>query len=745
MWEKRLNTAEMLQLKSLYTDLRRHSSDVCSIDDVVRIRELISNAHDEQKFIRDKFGFHPIIQCLDTADTLCTAVTADREMIIAIILFRLLRDEIITEQYISEEWGTEIMRLIDGLIKVNSVYRNSSVMATENYRNLVLALASDIRVIIIMIIDRLALMRSINHHPDDEAVKDVAIEAGRLYAPLAHMLGLYAIKGELEDLSLKYTNRDVYTRIAKKLNETKKHRDAYIAEFIEPVKKALLDAGLKFDIKGRTKSIHSIWNKMKKQQTDIENIYDLFAIRIILDVDMTDNPKVNRQREHTACWSAFSTIISMYKPNPTRIKDWLTVPKSNGYESLHTTVFGPQNKMVEVQIRTQRMDAVAERGVAAHWKYKGIKNEHYIDDLMTHVREMLENSTSGSLDTMRQLNLDVMDREVYVFTPKGDLYKLPGGATLLDFAFAIHSKIGCKCTGGRVNGKSSKLNYKVKSGDTIEIFTSQNQLPKQDWLNIAITSKARNKIRQSLNDQNSQAVELARELLQRRFKNRKIDVAEATLMKLIKKLGYKTVTDFYLAISNNTLNVNDVIANYESLEEKAEEITTDHTSAEEFTLINNTDDNPTTSNDIFIIGDNNVKGLNYKLSKCCNPVHGDKVFGFVSSEGVIKIHRDNCPNAEHIKTKYPYRIITTRWAGKTGNQFVTTLRIVGQDDIGIVTNITSIISKESKASLRNISIDSHDGLFHGYLVIGVESTEILTQLIKKILTVKGVKNVERSN
>ncbi|MDE7410487.1 MAG: RelA/SpoT family protein [Paramuribaculum sp.] len=748
MWEKRLNTAEQLQLKSLYTDLRRHSFDVCSIEDIVRLRELIINAHDEMLLSRDSFGFHPIIRSLDTADTLCTYIEPDREMIIATILFQLLQNNVIESEYIAKEWGADVARLVEGLSKVHSVDHKSSGNSAENYRNLMLALASDIRVIIIMIIDRLALMKSINHHPDVSSVKEMAIEAARLYAPLAHMLGLYAIKGELEDMSLKYTNRDIYTRIAKKLNETKKHRDAYIAQFIEPVKRSLTEANLNFDIKGRTKSIYSIWNKMIKQHTDIENIYDLFAIRIIIDIEPIENEseKDTKTREHTACWTAFSIVTNMYQPNPKRIKDWLTVPKSNGYESLHTTVFGPDNKMVEVQIRTRRMDAVAERGVAAHWKYKGIRTEHYIDEMMTHVREVLEDSASGSgsLDTMRQLNLDVMDREVYVFTPKGDLYKLPNGATLLDFAFAIHSKLGCKCTGGKVNGKSSKLNYKLKNGDTIEIFTSQNQLPKHDWLNIVTTSKARNKIRQSLNDQNSQAVDIARELLQRRFKNRKIDVEEAVLMKLIKKLGYKTVTDFYLAISNNTLDVNDVIANYETLEDKPDD-TSERTSAEEFTLQNNIDESTTSSNnDIFIIGDN-VKGLNFKLSKCCNPVHGDKVFGFVSSEGVIKIHRDNCPNAEHIKSKYPYRLIATRWAGKTGNQFVTTLRIVGQDDIGIVTNITSIISKESKASLRNISIDSHDGIFHGYLVIGVETIDVLSQLIKKILTVKGVKNVERSN
>jgi len=734
MGENNLTDTELTQLKSLYTELRRNSYDVCTHANVKKLRSIIDSAYSENKFHRDRFGFHPLLMSLDTANTMCQSLGPDRDMILSIILFRLVQEGIISSDEVLSGWNEDVASLVNGLVKIQSLYKNSGVIVTENFRNLMLTFAEDIRVVIIMIIDRLALMKSLNHHPDEIAVKEVAMEAGRLYAPLAHMLGLYKIKGELEDMSLKYTNRDMYTRIARKLNETKKHRDAYIASFIKPVKEALEQEGMKFDIKGRTKSIYSIWNKMIKQHTDVENIFDLFAIRIILDVE--------RVREHSECWLAYSVVTNLYQPNPARLKDWLSVPKSNGYESLHTTVFGPEGKMVEVQIRTKRMDEIAEKGVAAHWKYKGVKSEKYIDELMTRVREILENTDSGPLASIRELKLGTYDKEVYVFTPKGDLYKLPMGATLLDFAFAIHSKVGCSCIGGKVNDKSCKITYVLKSGDTVEILTSPNQAPKQDWLSIVTTSKARNKIRQAINEIQNRAGELAKEKLQRRFKNRKIEPDEAVMMKLIKKLGYKTVTEFYNAIALEELDVNDVIAEYESVYDR-QDVVGERTSAEEFTLQKAADENENTG-EIFVIGDN-VKGINYKLSKCCNPVHGDNVFGFVSAEGVVKIHRENCPNAAHIKSKYPYRLISTKWAGKTGNQFVSTIRVVGYDDIGIVTNITSIISKESRASLRNISIDSHDGLFHGYLVIGVESTEILTHLIKKILTVKGVKDVQRGN
>ncbi|MDE5786187.1 MAG: TGS domain-containing protein, partial [Duncaniella sp.] len=489
-----------------------------------------------------------------------------------------------------------------------------------------------------------------------------------------------------------------YTKIARELNATKVTRDAYIADFIAPLKERIDATGLKYEIKGRTKSIFSIWNKLRRQKVEMKDIYDLFAIRIILDVPL--------EQEKAECWKVYSIVADMYTPNPARMKDWLSIPKSNGYESLHTTVLGPGEKWVEVQIRTRRMDLIAEKGLAAHWKYKGIKSESNLDSWMNNIRDILE-TAEGPMELMKNFKMDLYSNEVFVFTPKGDLYKLPEGATVLDFAFNIHSKLGCTCVGGRVNGRNRKLNYKLKSGDTVEISTSPQHMPKLDWLNFVVTSKARTKIRQSIKELEHRSAELGKELLMRRFKNRKIDIDEGMLMRTIKRLQFKTVTDFYNEIAAERLNINDVIAQYEQTERELHADSKERTSAEEFEL-RPVDEREQESGDVLIIGDN-VKGINYRLAKCCNPIYGDDVFGFVSSEGVIKIHRCDCPNAANIRLKYPYRIITTRWSGKAGTQFTATLRIVGQDDIGIVTTISSIINKEKDVTLRDISVSSHYG------------------------------------
>ncbi len=726
MNELNFTDSERLALHSLYRSLRVATAGIIAENEVKALRKSVAGSVESGMLSRTRFNRHPVIHSLATALELCNSMGANRNMVLAILLYNLGADE-----YDCDE---DVMALIRGLRKVSSLYSKQATVKSDNFRKLLLTFAEDIRVIIIMIVDRLVLMRAINHHPAEDMVREVAFEASYLYAPLAHRLGLYKIKSDLEDMSLKYTDRDMYSRIARKLNETKKSRDAYIESFIAPVKSALERQGLKFDIKGRTKSIYSIWNKMKKQNTDLEHIYDLFAIRIILDV-----PK---EKERPECWLAYSVVTDMYTPNPARLKDWLSIPKSNGYESLHITVKGPQNKWVEVQIRSRRMDEIAEKGIAAHWKYKGIKSESNLDTWMNHVRDILETADSGPMELMKNMKMDMYNKEVFVFTPKGDLYKLPLGATVLDFAFNIHSALGCRCIGGKVNGKSRKLNHKLNSGDTVEILTSTSQTPKLDWLQFLVTSKARSKVRQAVNEQTNRSAEFGKELLQRRFKNRKIDVEEAVLMRVIKKLGFKTVTDFYNALSSEQIDVNDIIAEYELLVQKNES-GQEARSAEEFQLITS-DEEKDTDSDVLVIG-NDVKGINYRLAKCCNPIYGDDVFGFVSAEGIIKIHRKNCANAANIYARYPYRVISTRWSGKLGQQFGTTLRVVGHDDIGIVTNITSIINKEKDVALRSISIESHDGLFNGFLVVGVTNIESLNQIIKKIKTVKGVKDVQRSN
>ncbi len=732
-----LTDEEILALPLYYAELLRGVRDVAAEGDCHRMRQTVAKFVADGYLMRDKFGICHLTRSLQTAIAFCNRVSPDRNIVAAILLYKFCGAGALSVEQVATDWNEDVAKLVRGLLKATSLYTRGASVDSENFRRLLMTFAEDIRVIIIMIVDRLVLMRLVNHHPDERRVKDLAYEANYLYASLAHRLGLYSIKSDLEDMSLKYTDRETYTSIARQLNERKKERDLYIDSFIKPVKEKLTQAGLTFDIKGRTKSIFSIWNKLRKQKTDIDHIYDLFAIRIIIDTPP--------EKEKSDCWMAYSLITDMYRPNPSRMKDWISIPKSNGYESLHITVAGPGGKWVEVQIRTRRMDLVAEKGLAAHWRYKGIKSEGGLDAWMNNVRDILETADSGPMELVRNFKMDVYDKEVFVFTPKGDLYRLPAGATLLDFAFNIHTKLGAACTGGLVNGKNEKLNYKLRSGDTVEIQTSASQQPKQDWLNIVVTSKARTKIRQTLKERESRTADLGREMLQRRFKNRKIAIDEARLSRLIKKLGYKNSTDFFREIADEKLDVNTVADRYVAAD-TAQEASAGHVSADEFVLSQSSDEassrQGSDSDDVLVIG-NDVKGLNYKFARCCNPIYGDDVFGFVSSDGVIKIHRTDCPNAPAMRQRYPYRIISTKWSGKIGEQFAATLRVVGRDDIGIVTNITSVINKEKNTILRTIAIDSHDGLFQGTLVIGVSDNAVLKSLIKKIKTVKGVRDVER--
>lgn len=723
---------------SAFRELRIALADDLSYPEIRRIEDIIKGGIAAGKAHRDKYGINPSVRHLNTALLLSRYVGADRNMIIATLLYQICSDDYFSREDVKAEFGDDVRSIIHGLKNVADLYKKQTTQRDENFSKLMMAFAENIRVIIIMIVDRLALMKAINHHPNQKFVFDIASESLYLYAPLAHRLGLYKIKSELEDMSLKYTNRDLYTQIAHKLNESKQERDKYIAEFIAPIKKKLEDDGFKFEIKGRTKSIYSIWNKMRKQNAELKDIYDLFAIRIIIDTPL--------KNERSDCWKAFAIVTDMFKPNPSRLKDWISIPKSNGYESLHTTVTGPGQRWVEVQIRTQRMDEIAEKGLAAHFKYKGVKSEKSLDDWMANVRDLLETSGKDTPEIMKKMNMDVYDKEVFIFTPKGDLFRLPLGATILDFAFAIHSKIGCTCIGGKVNGKTHKINYELKNGDTVEVLTSSTQQPKQQWLSIVTTSKAKNKIRQSLNEISNRSAEFAKELLQRRFKNRKIEIEEAILTKVIKRLGYKTATDFYNEISSEKLDIGQIVDSYVALKEKEDETQqiASSRSAQEFVMqppaLSSSE-----SSDVVIIGEG-IKGINFKLSKCCMPIQGDDIMGFIASDGAIKIHKRGCPNARHLMNRYPYRTIKAAWSEIVGgNQFAVPLSIIGNDDIGIVNNITSLITKEKSVSLRSIAIDSNDGLFQGRLVVGVNDTVSLNNLIKKITAIKGVKDVRRNN
>ena len=671
-----------------------------------------------------------------TAEILTEEIGLKGDAIQAVHLIPDVEEGKITMEEVGELYGESVVRILQVLDRIHQLYQKNPVVESENFRNLLLSFAEDMRVILIMIADRVNLMRQIRDTDNVEAKMAVSQEAAYLYAPLAHKLGLYKLKSELEDLSLKYLEHDAYYAIREKLNETKASRDAYIERFIGPIEEKVKAAGIKCHIKGRTKSIHSIWQKMQKQKCAFEGVYDLFAIRIIIDCP--------EEQEKMQCWQAYSIVTDMYQPNPKRLRDWLSVPKSNGYESLHITVLGPEQKWVEVQIRTERMDEVAERGVAAHWRYKGVKGESGLDEWLTNIRSMLEHA--DGLEAMDQFKMDLYEDEVFVFTPRGDLLKFPVGATVLDFAYHIHSKVGNQCTGGRINGRVVPIRYPLKSGDQIEVLTSANQKPRQEWLKIVKTSRAKSKIRLALKETQVKDGLFAKEMLARKFKNRKIEMEDSIMFHVVKKMGFKEVSDFYKQIADGILDTNDVIEKYIELKEGEKVVTGDNVarSAEEFVL----DESKVAGlnvpmNDDVLIIDRNLKGIDYQLARCCSPIYGDSVFGFVTINGGIKIHRTDCPNAPELRRRYGYRIVKAKWSGKGSSQYSITLRIIGNDDIGIVNNLTSIISKDEKLVLRSINIDSHDGLFSGNLEVMLDDTSRLETLIKKLRTVKGVIQVDR--
>ena len=719
----------------LLSYLRKQVANTLEPDDLAKLKEHLLSAIESGLIKRDVFGLNPILHGLQTAKIAVDEIGLRRDSVLAIMLYESASSGFLTIEETQEKFGDNVAHILRGLIKVQELYKKNPVIESENFRNLLVSFAEDMRVILIMIADRVNVMRQIRDTKALEAKHEVAEEASYLYAPLAHKLGLYKLKSELEDLSLKYLEHDAYYMIKDKLNATKAARDAYISRFIGPIKEKLEAAGFKFHMKGRTKSIHSIWQKMKKQKCGFEGIYDLFAIRIILD-----SP---RDKEKMQCWQVYSIVTDMYQPNPKRLRDWLSVPKSNGYESLHITVLGPENKWVEVQIRTERMDEIAEHGLAAHWRYKGIKSEGGIDEWLANIRAALENN--DDLQMMDQFKLDLYEDEVYVFTPKGDLFKFPKGATVLDFAYLIHSEVGNHCVGGKINGKTVQMRETLHSGDTVEVMTSKTQEPKYEWLNIVKTSKAKSKIRLALKEAQVKNMVYAKELIERRFKNKKIEYEEGLMNKLVKKMGFKEASDFYSQIVSGKLDVNNVIDHYVALRDHDQAVAAGGApthSADEFEF-DAEESNVNTQGDDVLVIDKNLKGIDYTLAKCCHPIYGDPIFGFVTVNGGIKIHRQNCPNAAELRNRFGYRIVKAAWSGKGSSQYYITLRVIGNDDIGIVSNITNIISKEEKIVMRSINIDSKDGLFSGNLVVLLDDTSKLQTLIKKIKAVKGVIQVTR--
>jgi len=729
------NPKERTQFLSLYRRLLRIESDSLNADDLDKIKAHLRATAQNGKVQRDIFGLNPLLKDLQTATILAEEIGMKRASMFAVILNDSVRSGDLTIEEVKKRFGEDVARIVHGLIRVQELYTKSPTIESENFKKLLLTFAEDMRVILIMIADRVNIMRQIRDTDNDEARRQVSLEAQSLYAPLAHKLGLYTLKSELEDLSLKYLEHDIYYMIREKLSQTKRSRDAYIEAFIGPLEQKLKAAGLKFHIKGRTKSIHSIYQKMKKQHCPFEGVYDLFAIRVILDSNYEDEKK--------ECWQVYSIVTDMYQPNPNRLRDWLSVPKSNGYESLHITVMGPGGKWVEVQIRTERMDEIAERGLAAHWRYKGIKGETGLDDWLTSVRERLESSDATDTEAMDQFKMDLYEDEVFVFSPSGDLHKFPKGATVLDFAFHIHTKLGSTCIGARVNGKNVPIKQVLHSGDQVEIITQSTQTPKQGWLQYVVTSKAKVKIRQALKEIVARQSAIAKEELERKMKNRKIEFNESIMMQLIKRMGFKIITDFYQSIADGALDVNQIIEQYLEQIRRDSESDTTVRSAEEFSLQKVGTPERTPNDDVLVIQED-MKGLKFQLARCCHPIYGDDVFGFVSVSGGIKIHRMDCPNAPSLRQRYGYRIVKARWAGKSGQQYPISLRVIGNDDIGIVTNITSVINKEEGIQLRSVNIDAHDGLFSGTLTIMVSDTSKLDALVKKLRVVKGVKQVNRS-
>ena len=719
----------------VYRELVRAARPLFEAEDWSRLKGLLREGIAKGAYAQDAHGIDTLDRCIRTGTVIVEKTGLKKASLLTALFDPMVQQVLIAPEDFRKQFGEDAAGLIQGMCRVKELYSKHDSIADENFRKLLVSFAEDVRVIICLIADRYVLMKMLAGSDDNDYRLHVTEECRLLYIPMAHRLGLYAIKSEMEDMVVKYEHRDVYDDIARQLNETKRAREAYIQSFIGPVKAKLEEAGLKFTIKGRTKSISSIWNKMKAQNTTLDHIYDLFAIRIILD-----SPA---DKEKAQCWQVYSIVTDMYQPNPKRLRDWLSVPKSNGYESLHITVNGPENRWVEIQIRTRRMDDIAERGLAAHWSYKGIKSEGAADSIMAGIREILEHNTNPD-ELRKDFALDMYQEEIFVFTPNGEVRQLPKGATVLDFAFSIHSKLGLTCVGARVGGRNVRISHKLQSGDTVEVLTSSTQTPKQDWLNIAVTSRARMRIRQGINEIRNREAQAGKELLQRRFKNRKIDISESDMSRLIVRMGFKGQTPFFHALMEDEISVDDVLKVYEEMHAQGEQ---EVHSAQDFDIEKTfveTEKKAAQDSDVLVIGDN-LTGIDFKMAGCCHPIYGDDVTGFVSINGGIRIHRSSCPNLMRMRERYPYRIVRARWSGKSGSQYSITLNVVGQDDIGIVSNISSIINKEPDTLLRSISIDSNGGLFQGHLTVLVSDLSSLDRLVKKLKQIKGVREVERIN
>jgi len=720
-----------------YRSLIRYCSKKTDAIEKKSIRRAFEMANEAHFGMRRKSGEPYILHPIEVAKISTKEIGLGSVGVICALLHDTVEDTELTLTDIERAFDKQVSNIVNGLTKISGIFDLENSLQAENFRKLILTLADDVRVILVKIADRLHNMRTLESMPEHKQIR-IASETKFLYAPLAHRLGLYAIKSELEDLSMKYTDRDTYKNIAKKLAATKKERDKYIKEFIKPIKKSLLKAGVNsFTIAGRPKSIYSIQNKILKKKVDFEEVYDLFAIRIIINCDKT--------LEKSLCWKIYSVITDHYVPNPDRLRDWVSTPKANGYESLHTTVMGPGGKWVEVQIRSERMNEIAEKGFAAHWKYKEDENtaednkDKGLDEWLTKIRETLTNPDSDALDFVRNFKLDLYQNEIYVFTPKGELKILPQGASALDFAFDIHTDIGAKCIGAKVNHKLVPISHKLVNGDQIEIITSKKQKPSEDWLKFIITSKARAKIKTALKDEKRRVALDGKEILFRKLKQLKYNPTTEFLNDLLNHFKTDDLLDFYFNIANRDINLEDI----KRLEVKNNRIVfkRDTEAIKELNKIKTTKIS-NTPGDVILFGDVGDK-LDYSMANCCQPIPGDDVFGFITIGQGIKIHRKNCPNAPDLIGNYGYRIIKTKWSRKKKIAFLSGISVTGLDNIGVIQKITNVISGDLKVNMRSISIDATEGIFKGHIMVYVDDTKQLEKLIVKLKRIDGIISASR--
>lgn len=721
--------SEKEQILRAYKALLRSLRPTLGKGDKKMIRLAFDMALEAHKDMRRKTGEPYILHPLSVAQICAAEIGLGPLAIVCALLHDTVEDTYLTLDDIKSAFGEKAASIVDGLTKISGVVLQGTSIQAENFRKMLLTLSDDVRVILIKLADRLHNMRTLSSMAREKQLK-IASETVFLYAPLAHRLGLYSIKTELEDLALKYTEPDIYNDISAKLQQTKRERTRFINEFMEPVREELIRQGFKFEVRSRTKSVQSIWNKMKRQGVGFEEIYDIFAVRIIIDA--------KEEEEKSMCWRCYSVFTDYYTPNPDRLRDWISTPKANGYESLHTTVMGPGGRWVEVQIRSRRMDDIAEKGYAAHWKYKEPTAESALDEWIKKIRELLESPDTNALDFIDDFKLNLFADEIFVFTPSGDIRTLPSGATTLDFAFDIHTDLGSKCIGAKVNHKLVPLSHRMRSGDQIEILTSNKQTPKEDWLNYVVTAKAKSKIKSALKEEKKKFAEDGKEILQRKFKHLKLDFTSENINELLVFYRIPSSLELYYRIAKGLIDIYDLkdfVVEKGNIRPK-QPVRTEQQSLEQMVkAIRGT-------SDLLVIGESMDK-IDYKLSPCCNPIPGDDVFGFITIGEGIKIHRVSCPNATQLMSNYAYRIVKAKWTGQQEIAFLAGVRITGIDDVGVVSKLSKVISSDLKVNMRSISIESNDGIFEGTIMLFVHDTHHLDKLIKKLKEVNGILTVNR--